>query len=607
MSKRQITYSWQKLFKLITIQRKELILANIIAVFGACVAVPVPLLIPILVDEVLLDKPATALAWINQLTPESWHFPVAYIAIMTILSILLRFLSMVLNVWQTRQLTIISKNIIFNIRKQLLNQLKTVSITEYETLGSGKVASHLVTDLDAIDLFVSSSTSQFLVSSLTLIGTAIVLLMIDWQLALFILVFNPLVIWVTFYLGQRVKLLKIAENKAYQGFQVSLAETLESIVQLRANNRENYYIQRMIKQADQVRLRSANYSWKSDAAGRLSFLVFLFGFDIFRAMSMVMVLFSDLSIGQMLAVYAYLWFMMTPVQSILSIQYAWNNASAAMQRINQLFNVEREPDYPHQFNPFKTAKTNSIQFNNVSFHYKTILNEQPAEKDRQWILENINLDIEAGQKVAFVGASGGGKSTLAQLMIGLYQPIEGNILYDQKNIKQIGLDVVREHVAIVLQHPALFNDTIRNNLIVGRKIDDQTCWQALKIAQLESRIKEMPEQLDTLIGRNGVRLSGGQRQRLAIARMILSQPNIVILDEATSALDTQTEEKLLTALQDFLKDRTTLIIAHRHTAVKQADRVIVFQDGRIIQDGKPEKLLLMDGLYADFYAPNPMR
>ena len=595
-------YTWAKLWHLICRQRKELIAANLIAVFGACVAVPVPLLIPILVDEVLLNKPAGVIDFLNQITPSAWHFPVVYIVIITLFSMFLRLISLFLNVWQTRQLTIISKNIIFKMRKELLQRLKRVSISEYETLGSGKVASHLVTDLDAIDQFVSTSTSKFLVSSLTLIGTGIVLIWINWQLALFILFLNPLVIWVTFLLGQRVKHLKMHENKAYQKFQEALNETLEAIVQLRANNSEHYYINRMINRADYIRHHSANFSWKSDAAGRLSFIVFLFGFDIFRALSMIMVLFSDLSIGQMLAVYAYLWFMMGPVQEILAIQYSWNSASAAMQRINHLFDIELEPEYPHQVDPFKNKINNAIKLDNISFSYPQQKAEFQLEKTAPpLILKQISLMIEAGQKVAFVGASGGGKSTLGQLLIGLYPASKGDIFYDQHNIKQIGLDIVRHHVAIVLQHPALFNDSIRQNLIAGQKITDQECWQAIKIAQLEQHIKAMPEGLDTLIGRDGVRLSGGQRQRLAIARMILTKPNVVILDEATSALDTKTEENLLTALQSFLKNRTTIIIAHRHTAVKQADRVIVFQEGRIIQDGKPDDLLNQTGLYADFY------
>jgi ATP-binding cassette subfamily C protein len=165
----------------------------------------------------------------------------------------------------------------------------------------------------------------------------------------------------------------------------------------------------------------------------------------------------------------------------------------------------------------------------------------------------------------------------------------------------IGLDVVRENVATVLQQPAMFNDTVRENLTLGRELDDINIWQALEIAQMKTGVEQMPDGLDTIIGRSGVRLSGGQRQRIAIARMILSNPKVVILDEATSSLDTETEARLHHAMHAFLQDRTTLIIAHRLSAVKQANRVLVFDGGKIIDEGGHDELIKRDGLYRDLY------
>jgi ATP-binding cassette subfamily C protein len=217
------------------------------------------------------------------------------------------------------------------------------------------------------------------------------------------------------------------------------------------------------------------------------------------------------------------------------------------------------------------------------------------------VLEHVNLDIKAGEKVALVGASGGGKSTLVQVILGMYPPQSGMLYFDGVPVTDIGMDVVRENVATVLQHPALFNDTVRMNLSLGQEFTDDQLWQALEVAQLRDVVEGMPEQLETIVGRQGVRLSGGQRQRLAIARMVLMDPRVVILDEATSALDTETEAKLHNALQTFLKDRTTLIIAHRLSAVKQADRVYVFDGGRIIEEGRHEELLQSEGLYKRLY------
>ena len=571
--------------------RPELVKANAIAILGAILSVPVPLLIPLLVDEVLLDQPGPAVDAINTLFPEPWHHPLLYIGVILLLTLFMRLAALMMAVWQTRQFTIISKDVIFRIRRRMLGRLSRVSMAEYETLGSGTVASHLVTDLDAVDSFIGVATSKFLVAVLSILGTAIVLLWMNWQLALFILVLNPIVIWITTVFGRKVKELKKRENSAYQLFQETLSETLDAIQQIRASNRERHYIRRIIDKADAIRQHSAAFTWKSDAAQRLSFTVFLFGFDLFRALSMVMVLYSGLSIGQMLAVFAYLWFMMGPVQEVLSIQYAYNGARAALERINRLMAIGLEPQYPHQENPFEGRKTVALELKNVCFRYG----------DGPLVLDDISLAVRAGEKIALVGASGGGKTTLVQVILGLYPPVSGEIFFDGVPASRIGLDTIRDNVATVLQHPALFNDSVRMNLTLGREIPDEALWQALESAQLADVVRGLARGLETRVGRDGIRLSGGQRQRLAVARMVLTDPKVVILDEATSALDTSTERRLHLALESFLEARTTLIIAHRLSAVKQADRALVFEDGRIVEEGSHAELMRSNGLYASLY------
>ncbi len=571
--------------------RTKLLFANIIAVIATLISVPIPLLMPLMVDEVLLNQPAQGVEAMNHLLPINWHTATGYIMLTLLMVVLMRIASQLLNILQNRQFTLVSKTITYEMRRKMIEKLGRISIRQYETRGSGGINAHLITDIETIDQFIGSTLSKFLISLLTVIGTAIVLLWLEWRLGLFILLVNPIVIYFSRMLGSQVKHLKKRENQAFERFQNRLVETLEGIYQLRAANKEREFLNRLIADADAVRENADKYAWQSEAAGRLSFLLFLLGFELFRAVAMLMVVFSDLTIGQIFAVFGYLWFMLSPVQELLGIQFSWYAAKAALKRINGLLELEEEFRPVSKVNPFTEPREVEIKIEHLNFSY---------DGENQ-VLHDLSLTIPAGKKVALVGASGGGKSTLIQLLMGVYRAQSGAIRFNGQNCDDIGFEVIRDQIAVVLQQPILFNDTLRHNLTLGGQFNDDALWQALDIAQLQDVIAKLDLGLESQIGRNGIRLSGGQRQRLAIARMVLSNPKFVILDEATSALDTATEAALHRALSQFLQGRTTLIVAHRLSAVKQADLIYVLEDGHVSQSGTHNELLEQEGLYQTLY------
>ena len=579
------TCTIKNIFLQLLTYRKEVILGNIIAIAATLLVVLIPLFIPILVDELLLGQDHGFISWISQNLFTSDIK--GYVFFVLVIILVLRVLSTLLSILQTKVFVSISKNITYRMRDSLLTHLKRVSLKEYEMMRVGAVTSKLVTDVETIDGFVSSTISKLIVAVLLLFFSAIVLLWIHWELAIFILITNPLVVLFTVKLARNIGELKKEENKAIELFQSSLTETLELFHQIRAANKEEYFFEQSRIKAEELRTHAVNYGYKSDRALKYSYLVFLGGYEIFRAVSILAVAYSDLSVGLMLAVFSYLWVMVGPIQDIINFQYVLSTAKVACKRINEIYDMEQEPVIDEKSNPFKAKKAIDIKVNNLDFAY---------QKDKN-ILTNINLHIKQGSKVAIVGASGSGKTTLSNILVGFYPTAKGEILYGGISNKVLKLSTIRENIHLILQHPKLFNDTMLFNLTLGKSYSDDKVQEALRIAQLEDVIAGLDLGLDTLVGKDGIKLSGGQRQRVAIARMILSDPKVIIFDESTSALDVHTEVKLFEALQDFLAAKTVITIAHRLSTIKNAEFIYVLEDGHVVDSGTPQALLTKDESY----------
>jgi ATP-binding cassette subfamily C protein len=565
--------------------KKALIKGNAVAIIATLMTVVIPLFIPILVDELLLQKSSMMTGWVRDHIMQMSLG--GYVLFFLLLTLLLRSLGFLFNVVQVKTFLGISKDISLKLRQRAVTYLEKVSLKEYEMISPGAITSKLVTDINTVDSFIGTTVSKFVISILTLLFTAAILLMIHWKLAIFILITNPIVVFFTANLARNVGRLKRQENSATELFQSTLGETLELFHQIKAANKERFFFARVEQRATELKETSVAFGYRSDRAIRLSFLVFLGGYEIFRAVSILAVAYSDLSVGLMLAIFGYLWIMMTPTQDIINFQYAFANAKAACRRINSIFDMEQEPKVLDPVDPFMGLGAAKVEVKDVEFGYT---------KDKK-ILKNINLNIKKGGKVAIVGASGSGKTTLANLLVGFYPVESGEILYENISNKKIDLATIRSSAHLILQHPKLFNDSMRFNLTLGEDFSEEEIINAVRVAQLDGVVSGLDKGLDTMVGKDGIKLSGGQRQRVAIARMILIDPKIVIFDESTSALDVHTEAKLFADLHDYLESKTVITIAHRLSTIQNAEFVYVLEDGKVVDSGSPKQLLQKDESY----------
>ena len=398
--------SLKYIFKLLLDNKKSLIIGQIITILAIIISVPIPLLLPLLVDEVLLKKPDFFVNNINELFGTTTAF--YYIAIVTFIVLFLRIIYFLISVLITKIFTKISKYVTFKIREKLLNHLELVNMNEYESLGSGSIGANLVTDVNTLDNFIVTVASKFIASILTLIAVAIVIITINPILGLMILFIQPIIMILSKEISKKTGLLKKEENKAIEEFQNNINETLDLFGQIKASNKENFFFKDSINKAKNIQQTSNEFNYKSVAYERFSFTIFLMAFEIFRAGGLLLVAYSDLSIGLMFAMFGYIWFIMTPVQDILTIQYSYASAKTAINRINKILELKIEKNGILTID--SSSKKVDISIKDLSFYYN---------EDKE-VLKDISFDIKSGGKVVIIGASGSGKTTIANIISGFY-------------------------------------------------------------------------------------------------------------------------------------------------------------------------------------------
>jgi len=582
------TYTYKTLYNQIKTQKSDFWRTSLYGIVATLLLLPIPMLIPLLIDEVLLEHPGKMTGVISTLFgySEIW----LYIAIILFTVLILRFLAFLFNNQKTFYATKITQKISYLLRHRILHHLERVSLSEYETLKSGGIASKTVQDVESVSGFSGQVVTTLLSAVLMLVGIASIMLWMNWVLALLVFLFNPFFLALSRLLGRKTGELLRRQHEAYQVYHELLNETLELFIQVRASNQERSFFGILQGRAKEIESASLDYGYKASVAHSYSTLLTNTVVDVFRALGIAAVAYSDLSIGMMIAFLFYLSTLVAPIQQLMGLVISYQSTKPALERINVLLSLSQEPHYPHAQNPFENRKSTSVELKEIDFAYS----------DSKKVLHDISLKAKAGQKIALIGPSGSGKTTIAQIMVGFYPSHSGEILYGDVPIEQIGLPVVRENVALMLQQALFFNDTIRMNLTLSKEKSDEEIYEALKAAQLYDFVKGLEDGLETRIGKNGIRLSGGQRQRLAIARLILADPKIVIFDEATSALDNATEFHLYETLAPFLKDRTTIIIAHRTTTIKQADYVYLIEEGRVKDEGTYDMLQKKGLIKEDF-------
>lgn len=581
-------YTFKTLYHQIRTQKSDFWRTSLYGIVATLLLLPIPMLIPLLIDEVLLAHPGKMTEMISGFfgSFDVW----VYITVTLVVVLALRFGAFFFTNQKTFYATKITQKISYLLRHRILHHLERVALSEYETLKSGGIASKTVQDVEGVSAFAGQMVTTLLSASLMLVGIAAVMLWMNWVLALLVFILNPFFLGFSRVLGRKTGELLRRQHEAYELYHELLNETLELFVQVRASNQERSFFGILQNRAKSIEKASLEYGYKASVAHSSSTLLTNVVVDIFRVLGIAAVVYSDLSIGMMIAFLFYLSTLVQPIQQLMGLIIAYQGTKPALERINTLLSLSQELHYPHEINPFVDTTSTSLELKDISFSYG---------KGSQ-VLHEISLQAHRGQKIALIGASGSGKTTIAQIMVGFYPVHAGEILYGGVPIEQIGLPVVRENVALMLQQSLFFNDTIRMNLTLSKEKSEIEIYEALRAAQLEDFVRNLHDGLESCIGKNGIRLSGGQRQRLAIARLILSDPKIIIFDEATSALDNATEFHLYETLAPFLEGRTTVIIAHRTTTIMQADYIYLIEEGRVKAEGIYEKLQSQGLIQEDF-------
>ena len=508
-------------------------------------------------------------------------FMVSIIIITFLLKNIFNYLSMFF-------ITFLKNGVIKDFRNDIYNKIIKLSMSYYSEKKKGDIVARISSDVLEIDNSFLSVFELIIKEPLMILFTLISMYLISPELTGFVLIFIPLSAFFISIVGKSLKRKSLKVQKE-QGLFISLVdETLNGLKIVKIFNAENAFSKKFSESTKRLYKFSNSVINRKNLASPLSEFLGICSITAILWYGGMMVLKENSLDASTFLVYLGLAYnILTPAKALSKASYKVRKAYGAAERVFQIIDDKR---YLKSSNDIYLDNfDSSIDFENVSFAYE---NEE--------VIKNLSFKIRKGETIALVGQSGSGKSTIANLISRFYDISDGKIKVDGKNIKEINLTSLRKLIGLVTQDSILFNDSIKNNLLIGNEsANDEDIIEALKIANAWEFVKDLPNTIDTNIGDSGNKLSGGQKQRISIARAVLKNPPIMLLDEATSALDSESEHLVQIALDNVMKNKTSLVIAHRLSTVQNADNIIVLEKGKVIESGKHKELMTKEGVYSN--------